>query len=157
MHNSIRGLLAFLVVLMSLAGVGCTQNRVTEGPAPGVRVRDERAPYAQVRLNTVAILDESLAKWDDVKKYSKLAVESTNSERTATGTLRAWALLRNRTDYDINLECRVQFFNVDEEPLEGPTAWKRLYLPPNGVATYSESSVGTEAIHYYYIEIREAR
>ena len=165
---------AFLSWFILLISCGCTTTYVSEGPAPGVRVRDPRAPGAQLRMNTVNIIDKSLQNWDgkvydppwssifqsgpkERHKRSKIAVESTNSKRTPTGTLEVWALLRNRTDYPLQIEGRTQFFDADKNPLEGPTAWKRVDLAPNSTATFRDYSTKTDAVAYYYVEIREDR
>jgi len=148
----------FLVAGLAVC-VGCTRTIVREGAAPGLRVRGERAPYAQVRMNTVNILDDSLQDWqgDEKDRRGKIAVESTNSRRTETGTVEVWAILRNRTDHPLQLEGRVQFFDQTQAPVEGPTAWQRIYLPPNAVATYTEISTRVMDVGNYYIEIREGR
>jgi hypothetical protein len=145
------GLLATLLA-------GCS-TVVQEGAAPGVRVRNDRAPQAGIRLNTVQIIDDGLQQWQgsDSERWSKISVESTNSRRTATGTLEVWGVLRNRTDFPLQLEGRTTFFDQYQVPAEKPTAWRRVMLPPNGVAAYKELSVGTNDIAYYYIEIREGR
>ena len=84
-------------------------------------------------------------------------MESTNGRRTPTGTIEVWAVLRNRTDSPLQIEGRAQFFDADRAPAEGPTAWQRVFLPPNGVATYKEASTKVLQIAHYYIEIREGR
>ena len=165
-----------LAVLFALVG-GCrTVTDVAEGPAPGVQVRDERAPQAHIRMNTVAIVDKSLQKWDtkrtvyrpswlaifaggntENQKYSKIAVEGTESKRTPTGTVEVWALLRNRTDHPLTVEGRTQFFDQQGAPTDGPSAWQRIHLPPQSVASYTERSTKVMDISYYYIEIREGR
>ncbi len=147
------------VALISFCLIGCTTTSVSEGAAPGVQVRDARAPQAAIRLNTVNIIDKSLSNWQGrpEAKYSKIAVEQTNSRRTATGTLEVWAVLRNRTDFPLQIEGRTQFFDNYQAPIEGPTAWQRVQLPPNSVATYREFSTRVNEVAYYYIEIREGR
>ncbi len=137
---------------------GCT-SVIREGAAPGVRVQDERAPQAAIRLNTVNIIDDSLQKWQgkEEERWSKIAVESTNSRRTPTGTLEAWGVLRNRTDYPLQVEGRTTFFDQYEVPVEKPTAWRRVMLPPNGIAAYKELSTRMDEVAFYYIEIREGR
>ena len=149
---------------------------VREGPAPGVRVRHPEAFQARIRMNTVAIVDKSLQTWEqrDMRvepdwlsifcngapqntQWSKIAVEATNARRTPTGTVEVWATLRNRTDYPLAIEGRTQFFNRDESPLEGPSGWQRVDLPPQSVGTYKELSTNVTDVGYYYIEIREGR
>lgn len=152
---------------------GCTSTYVPEGPAPGVRVRDPRAPQAGIQLDRVVVLDRALQDWDapryepvfleqlwppqHAQQHARLAVEQTNARRTATGTLEVWAVLRNRTDQPIQLEGRTTFFDAQQVPCEDPSAWQRVFLPPQGVATYRERSTQIEGVHHYYIELREGR
>ncbi len=125
-----------------------------EGPGPGVRVDSPYMPYATIRWNTVNFLDTSMQQGG----ASKVAVEDTNADLTNTGTIRAYALVRNRSTYPLQLEGRTHFFDREKRPLESPTAWQRMFLPPNGIASYeslSTSRVGE--VGYYYIEMREGR
>lgn len=148
---------------------GCTTVDVREGAGPGVRV-----PEVGIRYNSVGIIDKSLENWDgkvfdppwssifslgpkEHNKRSKIAVESTGSRRSATGTLEVWAVLRNRTDFPLQIEGRSQFFDASKVPAEKPSAWQRVMLPPQGVATYREFSTKIQEVSYYYIEIREGR
>jgi len=144
--------------LLAAVLAGCN-TVVREGAAPGVRVQDEKAPQAGIRLNTVQIIDDGLQKWQgkESERWSKISVESTNSRRTPTGTLEVWGVLRNRTDYPLQIEGRTTFFDQYEVPAEKPTAWRRVMLPPNGVAAYKELSTRMDEIAFYYIEIREGR
>jgi hypothetical protein len=167
------------VILASAACLfaGCaTVVDVPEGAAPGVQVRDPMAPNARIRMNSVAIVDKSLQRWNtkvveyqpawlsifslgrpENQKYSKITVEGTNARRSATGTVEVWATFRNRTDYPLAIECRTQFFDREEAPVEGPTAWQRVQLPQQSVASYKEFSTNVMDVGYYYIEVREAR
>lgn len=144
--------------LLALLLAGCT-TVIKEGAAPGVRVQDSRAPEAGIRFNTVNIIDDGLQQWQGKKaeRWSKITVESTNSRRTPTGTLEAWGVLRNRTDHPLQIEGRTTFFDQYEVPVEKPTAWQRVILPPNGVAAYREFSTRQDEVAFYYIEIREGR
>jgi hypothetical protein len=161
-----KDLLVAFWLLSCVFVAGCTN--VTEGPAPGVRVNDPRAPYATIRYNTVVFIDKSLGTWPVRKgeifgwpiehkgKRSTIAVESQGWRKTETGTCEIWATFRNRTDYPLQLECRVQFFDLDKAPIEGPTAWQRVFLAPNSVASYKEKSTRLD-VSYYYTEVREGR
>ena len=142
---------------------GCVQS-VKEGASPGIHVDDE---MVKVRMNSVVILDRDLQvtyvnenSMTGTKEYghaSKIAVESSGARRTPTGTAEVWTLLRNRTNFPQQLECNVQFFDKSGMPVEGPTAWQRLVLPPNGVGSYKEFSTNTIEGVNYYIQIREGR
>lgn len=149
---------------------GCgTTTDIREGPAPGVAV-----PEVGIRYNSVVILDKSLQDWNgpvydpawssifhsgrrESDKKSKIAVESTDSKRSPTGTLEVWAVIRNRTDHPLQIEGRAQFFDADKASSENPTAWKRVMLPAQAVATYREFSTKAQGVNYYYVEIREGR
>lgn len=167
---------AVLVFCVSLLA-GCTRIiDVPEGPSPGVRIRHPDAPNARIRMNSVAIVDKSLQRWNtkrfeyqpdilwifsrgspENEKYSKIAVEGTNARRSPTGTVELWAIFRNRTDSPLTIECRSYFFDRQEAPIEGPTGWQRVYLPPQSIGTYKEFSTNVTDVGYYYIEVREAR
>ena len=142
-----------ILITSSLYFTGCKILEVNEGAAPGVRVNEPGEPQAGIRFNTVNIIDKSLQE----NKKGKIAIESTNSSRTPTGTLEVWVLIRNRTDFPLELEGRTQFFDEFEVPVEGPTKWNRIFLPPNSVTTYKAISTSTVEIKYYYVEIREGR
>jgi hypothetical protein len=116
-------------------------------------------------MNSVAILDQSLQisyvyenGLTGAKEYGhngKIAVEATGARRTPTGTLETWAVLRNRTNWPLQVECNVQFFDKNGMPVEGPTAWQRIMLSPNAVNSYKEFSTADAAS--YYIQVREGR
>jgi hypothetical protein len=165
--TSYRKLLVGVCGLVCIAG--CSTVDVREGAAPGVRV-----PEVGIRYNSVGIIDKSLQDWDgpvfdptwssmfaggrkERDKKSKIAVESTDSKRSGTGTLEVWAVLRNRTDHALQIEGRTTFFDAGKAPAEKPTAWQRVMLPPQAVATYRDFSTKVEEVNYYYIEIREGR
>lgn len=137
--------------LLGVVACGC-RTLVREGPPTGVKVEDSGAPQATIQYNTVVILDKSLQD-----KKAKLAVETTNSRRKPNGTIEVWAVFRNRTDFPLQIEARTQFFDAEKAPSEGPTAWQRVFLPPQGVQTYKEYSTKVSEISYYYIEVREGR
>ncbi|PRB82067.1 hypothetical protein [Pseudomonas sp. MYb185] len=142
-----------LVLAASLASVGCSGIDRNEGPRPAVRIVDERAPNQRLNLDTVVILDKSLQD----RKTGKLAVENSGARRTATGTVEAYAVIRNRTDHPLQIEGRTQFFDSMGIPLGVPSQWQRLYLDPQSINGYRELSTGTGEVAHYYIEIREGR
>ena len=153
MSPRIANKLSLLVLAASLL-TACvqTQERINEGAAGGIRITDERAPNARLNLDTVAILDKSLQN----DRSGKLAIESSGGRRTATNTLEVYATIRNRTDFALQIEGRVQFFDAQGVPVEGPTAWTRVFLDPNGITAYKELSTRIDVVHYY-VELREAR
>ena len=141
----------FAIVMLAalILAAACAEYDVREGSFAPVRVRDENLPGTQVRWNNVSLLDRSIKH--------KIFVEATNSRRTPTGTLEVWALFRNRTEYPLQLEARASFYDANKAPLEGPTAWQRIYLPANATGNYSEIFSTVIDIGYYNIEVREGR
>ncbi len=147
----------FLLGILS----GCSETYVAEGPAPGMKVDSN---YVGIRMNSVAILDRELQDWYIYQsnltgpvewgKSGKIAVEQTGVTRTATNTLQVYTVLRNRTDYPLQIEVRVQFFDANKVPIEGPSSWKRLMMDPQSIVPYKEFSARTDC-YYYYIEVRE--
>jgi hypothetical protein len=129
------------------------QTPIQEGAQLGVRVDDSRAANARVMYDQVVIIDKSLQS----AKAGKLAIETQGTRRTATGTLNVVVQVRNRTDFPQVIEARTSFFDGGFAPTENPSGWNRVHLPPNGVATYQENSLGTANVAHYYVEIREAR
>ena len=135
-------------LLAAMLVIGCSPYQIKEGTYAPVQVRDPNFPGTQIRWNNVSLLDRSIE--------NKIFVETSNSRRTATGTLEVWSILRNRTDYPMQLEARVSFYDADQAPVEGSTAWNRIYLAPNATAHYREYSTRND-IGFYHIEVREGR
>ena len=133
------------VAIVGLLAAGCARTVMHEGTHPPVTVP---GPDTNVRLNNVSVLDDSL--------QGRIAVQGTDWQRTATGTLQVWAQLRNRTDYFMQVEVRTQFYDRNQAPVGKPSSWQRVMLSPNSMTTYRENSTGTDPA-YYYIEIREGR
>jgi hypothetical protein len=142
-----------IAAALALPLLAACQSPSPEGAQLAMRVDDARAPNARVIYDQVAILDKSLQS----AKAGKLAVETQGTRRTATGTLNVVVQVRNRTDYPQVIEARTSFFDSGFAPAENPSGWNRLHLPPNGIATYQENSLGAANVAHYYVEIREAR
>ena len=141
------------VAFVTMATLALGACAVDEGASPGVRVDDARAPNATVHYDRVVILDDALQN----RRGGKIAIESQGARRSPTGTVEAFAVIRNRTDYPLQIEARVQFFDADKVPVEGPTAWQRVYLEANSVNSYKEASTRVHDVAHFLIEIREGR
>jgi len=136
-------MLSFLL----LASTNCLS--VNEGTYRAKSVPSTKYSQTGVYWNNFVLTDKTIS--------NKIAIEDQGSQRTETGTLEVWAQIRNRTDFPLQIEGRVQFYDHNQGPLEGPTEWKRLMLPANTIATWKESSVKTSEVAYYFGEIREGR
>lgn len=145
-----KTIIASACALMLLAGC---QTPYQEGAQMGVRVNDVNAANARVQYDQVVILDKVLQN----SKNGKIAIEAQGARRTATGTLQVIVTIRNRTDHNQVLEARTSYFDSGFAPTEKPSGWSRIFLEPNGVASYTESSMGVANVAHYYVEVKEAR
>ncbi|MDM8541850.1 hypothetical protein QUF90_12250 [Desulfococcaceae bacterium HSG9] len=142
-------ILATVILVLSFLLTACPKYSVQEGSFDPVRIRDQNFPGTTIRWNNVSIVDPGIK--------NKIFVETTNSRRSPTGTLEVWVILRNRTDYPIQIEARTSFYDATQAPVEQPTAWKRLLLTANSTGHYKEMSATLTEIGYYHIEVREGR
>ncbi len=154
---------------VQIAGVQSMQNHGQEYGRAGY---DPQHPFVipssdghtPSSMNVVRILDESLMRvayrreitGDVQHSVRKIAIERMGVRPTATSTKEVWAMIRNETDYDLQLECRVSWFDQYQAPLEAPSGWQRIYLNANSIGTYTEMSIRTDVV-YFIIDIREAR
>ena len=103
-------------------------------------------PQVPALLNDVAFLDNGLVK--------KIMVQRTIYERTPTGTIEVMCSFKNMTNKDLRIQARTQFFDADRFHQEGPDAWQMVFLPAQGIETYTSRSYGTgRNLAYYYIEV----
>ena len=128
-----------LFTLIAIALCGCA----TEGAKDGYTVNNIGINY-----NGVGILDRSI--------QDEVAVESSNWTRSATDTAQVWASLRNRTDDRLVLQARTHFYDKNKMPMEKASGWRQMFVGPNSIASYKESSISVD-VGFYYIEVRKAR
>jgi hypothetical protein len=147
-----------LVGTAVLAGLFGCQEPSREGAMVAQKIDSQMAPNATIHLNQVVILDRDLQDTPGAtKRAGKITVERQGGTRLTTGAMEVYATFRNRTDFPLQLECRTQFFGSQQEPVEGPSAWQRVMLPPLGITTFKGASLAFNNIEYYYIEVREGR
>lgn len=150
-------LVSLITLLTILSFSGCATH---EGPTYGEQVLDENNNQI-FRLDTVAILDKSLQKWEyhdfsnEHSTKSKIAVENLGIKSLETGNVEVFTTIRNRTDHALQLMIRSQFYDDNQITTEEPTAWKRVYLPQNSVMTYKEKSITMNTISHFLIEVKE--
>jgi len=145
-------ILRLLPLLLLTPFVGGCAHQSTEGAMPGTKIESAIAPNATIHDNQVVFIDRDLQS----DQGSKVAIEQQGPLLGADGGLSGvFIVFRNRTQTTLQVECRVQFFGVNHEPVEGPSAWQRVILPPLGVGNYKETSLGTTNHAFYYVEVRE--
>ena len=147
-------LITCLLSVCALSTCGCA----TQGVIPPAH---QQVAYstAKPRLNTVNIIDNALQTSylrPGGAPYisTKLAVEGAGQSVVQTGAREVWVTLRNLTDYPQNVEIRVTWYDAAERPVDGPTAWKRIFIPSNGAETFTSPSVHS-ASNAFYVEVRE--
>ncbi|QYJ78937.1 DUF1425 domain-containing protein [Shewanella acanthi] len=147
---------ALISVSLFLAACNSTQNGYS-GNHPVQRTNDSE-------LNTIVFIDHDLNRTDlnktlfgtNVKTTVKVTIDRSGMSRTDTGNLEVWTVLRNRTDYDLQVEGKAIFFDASTKPLHDESNWRRVYIPANGTATYSETSLNSQAANFV-VELREGR
>lgn len=85
-----------------------------------------------------------------------VTIDRSGVSSTDVGNMKVWAVLRNRTDYDLVLEGKAMFFDRAFTPINDESAWKRIFIPANGTASYDETSLNNLA-DKFLIEFRESR
>ena len=151
MNNTLKGL---LIAGAGLVAVGCNDTNVEYSGA--------EETVAPLEMNSIRYIDHKLnAHYIDKMSGDKMhvirvTVQSKGMRSTPTGSLEVWAVLRNHTQLPMQLEGRAMFFDSDMVPTGQQSAWKRVYIPGNAIATYKESSISNLAANYV-IELREGR
>lgn len=131
--------------ICNMAGINAQRQLVAlPAAAPG-----EPSPLLEMPLNSVSITDFNV--------INKLFVRSVGAQRNPTGTVKVHSQIVNCTDYPLNVEARIQFYDQGQAPSEPVSAWKRLSFAPRTSNTYSENSIGAKNVQYYMVELRETR
>lgn len=132
--------------------------------AQEVKIYDDKIEQRRegLNLNKVIFVDHALNRVELNEKKNtrhqtiKVSLQKAGARRSPTSSLEIWSVLKNHTDYDLQVEGRALFFDADEVPMDDQSAWKRMYIPANSFATYREFSISPQA-SYFIIELREGR
>ncbi|RUO70980.1 hypothetical protein [Pseudidiomarina salinarum] len=148
--------LAAVALSAFLAGCNSTQDGYA-GAHPVQRTQTNE-------MNTIVFIDHALNRTDitrtpfgdRVRDTVKVTLDRSGMRNTETGQLEVWTTIRNRTDYDLQVEGKAMFFDADQAPLMDESMWRRVYVPANGTAVYREMSLNNRA-QYFLVELREGR
>ncbi len=132
---------------------GC-QTPTASGPRVIEKTVERYAPMRQGRVDIAVFTDKALRQLYGDR--TKVVVRSSGKRRTDSEVLEAWVELHNRSRHPLQVEARTSFYGEGQEPMEGPTAWHRVFLPPNSIGMYREFAT-KRSTAYYYIEIRQGR
>ena len=146
-------------IIFTLGFNGCSTRY--HGATLGERATGNDGAEFTFTLNSVVIIDHNLQKAEvvpfskehDIK--SKLSVENLGIKTLSTRNAEVFTTIRNRTDYNLQLEIRSQFYDNNQVALEKPSAWKRYSLAKNSVITYKEQSISIDNVTQFLIEVRE--
>ena len=99
---------------VALAATGCQTAPPPEG---GYRIDNQN--YVSPTLNTVRVIDDSLARFKNSRYdvQSILDVERVNLSRSETGFPRISVELRNKTGFDIPLVDRTSWYDAAGRPV----------------------------------------
>ena len=135
------------LLLLSLAAGMLGSAACAARSDPMAAALAERNVNYEVPMNTAVFLDDGLQK--------VVTVERTSAGRNAANGLTVVAMLRNRSDGQMKLSARTQFFGSSKQIIES-TAWTHLFLDRRGLGSYETSATNPSAA-YYHIEIAYGR
>lgn len=136
-----------------LAATGCSTTPPPEG---GYRIDNQN--FVNPTLNTVRVIDSSLARYKDSRwnVQSVLDVERVNVSRSETGFPRISVEFRNKIGVEIPLEVRTSWYDASGRPVDAATSWTRIYAKPMSMALYEQVSTNLSSSQYY-VEVRGAQ
>lgn len=141
---------------LGLAAAALAACETTPAPEGGVRIDQQN--NIRPALNSVRVIDGSLARYvgANYKVDSALDVEGTYVTQGPTGLPKVTVQIRNKTNYAIPLEVRASWFDVGGAPTDAAASWTKLFAQPQAMVTFESSSIkGTSA--QYYVEVRGAQ
>lgn len=151
-RSSVRLALVAASATLALALAGCATTEVQEG---GVRIDQQN--NIRPALNSVRVIDDNLAKNVSQTKISSfLDVEGTFVTSGPTGFKKITVQLRNKSKVAIPIEARTSWYDVNGVPVDAAQSWTHLFLQPQSMVTYEQSSSKLTSAQYY-VEVRGAQ
>lgn len=154
MKTNIKTTILFATLLGSVSFLqGCAT------PVEGARQADNMGGMT-IERNAVYILDDSLHSVKQKRSgkqvvKGKISIEGKGVRQTATGLNELWVNIRNRTDYTLQVESRVTWFDASGAPVDGPSVWQRTVLQANSLASIIQTATVSDAAAYFNMEVRE--
>ncbi len=91
---------------------------------------------------------------NETKLKKVIEVMPAEQGRTATGTLKIWVVIKNKSDRRVMLEARALFSGERNEVVEPVAAWTHLFIEPHTTTTFEALSM-SGAARKFVIEVRE--
>lgn len=144
------------VAALTIAAAALAACETTPAPEGGVRIDQQN--NVRPALNSVRVIDGSLARYigQNYKVDSALDVEGTYVTPGPTGLPKLTVQLRNKTNYAIPLEVRASWFDANGAPTDAAASWTKLFAQPQAMVTFETSSI-KPASAQYYVEVRGAQ
>ena len=158
------GTMHVLGLALAATAFGCADPTIEPRPVCDFtaykRALAERPPSAGPVLiaavpGTMTELPLNAVNLTSVSITNKILVQATNGTRLPNGQVEVYARMVNCTDFPLQLEGRTHFLTKAQSPAEKVSAWTRLHLPPRTIGHYKATSLESEAVSTYFIELRE--
>lgn len=146
------------LLLLTAFGAALTLSACATPEPPEGGYRIDAQNTVSPTLNTVRVIDDSLARYKNRKYEVKtvLDVERVNLSKSATGMTQISVELRNKTGEQIPLEIRTSWYDASGRPVDAPQSWTRVFAGPMSMALYQQTSI-SPAASQYYVEVRGAQ
>lgn len=114
----------------------------TSGPALVANVPSSMTP---ISLNAVQFTDKRIQR--------KMVVEGLFARRTENNNVQVMARFVNCKKEPLVLKVRSSFLDATQFPTEKTSSWKTVFVPPFATGVYTESSIATDKVASYLIEL----
>ncbi|WP_304168988.1 hypothetical protein [Phenylobacterium aquaticum] len=141
-------------VVAATAGLAACE---TPSPEGGVRIDNQND--LRPTLNTVRVIDATLARYKNMSKTkvdSLLDVEGAYVSTGPTGFKKITVQIRNKTDVALPLEVRASWYDANGVPTDQAQSWTRLFAQPQAMVTFEQGSTRLNSAQYY-VEVRGAQ
>jgi hypothetical protein len=145
--------------ILAAAAAAAAGLAACETPAPEGGVRIDNQNDVRPTLNTVRVIDNTLARYKNLSKTkvdSLLDVEGAYVSTGPTGFKKITVQIRNKTDVAIPLEVRASWYDTAGVPTDQAQSWTRLFAQPQAMVTFEQSSTRLNSAQYY-VEVRGAQ
>lgn len=135
------------------AGLSACETTPPEG---GVRIDQQN--NIRPELNSVRVIDGTLARYVGAKFKvdSLLDTEGAYVSTGPTGFKKITVQIRNKTNVALPLQARASWYDAAGVPTDGAQSWTSLFVQPNAMVTFEQSSARLNSAQYY-VEIRGAQ
>jgi hypothetical protein len=156
-HQAIAVALTLVAILGGCAAPGTPQLVVECGqpprnpPASGLALvgKEYGVTMSPIPLDSVVFTNKQLSK--------SVAVQSLHASRTHADNVAVTARVVNCTDKVVQLGMRTSFMDEKQRPTEKISIWKTVLVQPRAIALYQETSIATDDVANYLVEMRDGQ